>query len=224
MVRMLFSAIMFSLLQVWEDASDRSPSGQMALDEALLGLSSQPVLRLYRWAAPAVTFGYAQRHAEVRVLAGSLPAVRRWTGGGTVFHGLDLTLTLAVPAPHPLCSERPERIYRRIHEALLMALREEYPAARLAGVEDGRPGPACFQSPALHDILCSGKKICGGALRRGKSGVLYQGSLHGAVPAASLARSLAESAEPFAPDPALERAGARLDREKYATEKWNLMR
>lgn len=215
---------MFSLLKVWEDAADRSPSAHMAMDEALLALCSEPVLRVYRWGTPAVTFGYAQRQVEVAPLAGSLPAVRRWTGGGTVFHGSDLTLTLAVPAPHPFCSERPQRIYSGIHQAFLMALRGGYPEARLADAEDCRPGLACFVSPALDDILCGGTKICGGALRRGKPGILYQGSLHAEVPAGSLARSLAESCEPFVPGPELERACARLDLEKYATEKWNRWR
>ncbi|MEI6278974.1 MAG: hypothetical protein WCQ16_06280 [Verrucomicrobiae bacterium] len=215
---------MFSLLQIWEDDAVRSPSAQMAMDEALLLLSSHPVLRTYRWAAPAVTFGYAQRHADVGSLAGSLPAVRRWTGGGTVFHGSDLTLTLAVPAPHPLCSECPAMIYREIHQALLIVLREDAPAVRLADVEDCRPGPACFDSPALHDILLGGKKICGGALRRGKSGILYQGSLHGEVPAPALARALTKSSAPFVPGPPLELASSRLDLEKYATEGWNRMR
>jgi len=193
----------------------------MAADEALLVLSSQPALRIYRWAAPAVTFGYAQRYAEARDLAGSLPAVRRLTGGGTVFHGADLTLALAVPAPHPLCLERPEMIYRGIHQALLKALRDE--DARLAGAEDCRAGPACFESPALHDILRRGKKICGGALRRNRSGVLYQGSLHGGVPH-PLICSLADDVIPFVPFPEFADLCRRLDEEKYATGEWNTKR
>ncbi|MEI6073169.1 MAG: hypothetical protein WCS31_15350 [Verrucomicrobiae bacterium] len=213
---------MFSFLLVWEDAAERSPSGQMAMDEALLALSPQPVLRIYRWAAPAVTFGYAQRHAVAQALAGSLPVVRRWTGGGTVFHGSDLTLTLAVPAPHPLCSESPERIYRGVHEALLPALREK--DARLASAEDCRAGAACFASPALHDILCGGKKICGGALRRGRSGVLYQGSLHRVLSAAPLAAALADAHAAFFPGPEIENKSSLLDLTKYSTDAWNRMR
>lgn len=215
---------MISVLEVWEDADARSPAGQMAVDEALLLTAGRPVLRAYRWARPAVTFGYAQRHAEIVPLARRLPAIRRWTGGGAVFHGEDLTLALAVPSPHPLRLARPETIYLLIHEALASALRTTLPDVRLAGPEDCRPGAACFVSPALHDILCGGVKVGGGALRRGKAGVLYQGSLHAGPSVESLAAALAKSVEPFAPGPELKTLSARLEVEKYSTDGWNRMR
>ena len=221
---LVFQEPMISGLRFWEDDEERTASEQMAMDEALLQLARGPVVRFYRWAAPALTFGYAQRYADVRGSAGAIPAIRRWTGGGMVFHGEDLTMALAVPASHDFCSLQTGMVYQRIHEALLGAVREIYPEARLADPVDCRAGPACFVSPALNDILDGAKKICGGALRRGKAGLLYQGSLHGDFSVFPLARSLSASADPFEPDGELLRDSARLDMDKYRTPGWNQMR
>lgn len=215
---------MISDLDLWVDTESRIPSGQMAVDEALLLSAESPVLRLYRWSSPAVTFGYAQRYAEVAGPASGLPAIRRWTGGGIVFHGRDLTLTLAVPEPHPLCRLQPAGIYLWIHKSLLKSLEQTVPDARLAGEKDCRPGPACFQSPALNDILAGGRKICGGALRRGKKGFLYQGSLHGDFSPGSLGESLAGSVMSFQPEASLLCLADSLEKERYSTQAWNRMR
>ena len=215
---------MISELQVWEDNEARTAPEQMAVDEALLHRARCPVVRFYRWAAPALTFGYAQRYADVRASAGGLPAVRRWTGGGMVYHGEDLTMVVAVPASHELCRLQTGMIYQRIHEALLGAIEKVHPGARLANPGDCRAGPACFESPALNDILHAGRKICGGALRRGRVGILYQGSLHGNFSALSLAESLAGSVNCFNPDGDLLREAALLEREKYGKEAWNRLR
>ena len=215
---------MISGLQFWEDHVVRTAPEQMAMDEALLQLASRPVVRFYRWSAPAVTFGYAQKYSDVLARAGELPAIRRWTGGGVVFHGPDLTMALVVPASHALCRLQIGEIYRRIHEALLGSVSDLLPGSRLAGCEDCRPGPACFESPALNDILHAGRKICGGALRRGKSGFLYQGSLHGNYPTSSLGQALCATMEIFQPEEGVRLLCAKLAKEKYEAEGWNQMR
>lgn len=196
----------------------------MGLDEALLLRACRPIVRFYRWTAPAVTFGYAQRYSDVCLSAGALPSIRRWTGGGIVFHGRDLTMALAVPAGEALFRMKTAAVYQRIHDALLAVIGETLPGARLAKPGDCRPGAACFQSPALNDILHGGKKICGGALRRGKQGLLYQGSLYGEFSAPALAHSLSSSVDFHEPDGETLRLGACLAKEKYGTPGWNEMR
>lgn len=213
---------MLSELLLWEDTEAREPSGQMALDEALLLTCAGPVVRAYRWAVPAVTFGYAQKYSEAVMMAGNLPVVRRWTGGGLVFHGSDLTFSLAVPASHALCRLKTPEIYLGIHRAFSQAM--EPVGARLAATADCRPGPACFQSPAPNDILIGERKICGGALRRGKKGLLYQGSLHGDFSPSALAGTLAGSVGCFEPGRIVFEQMASLDREKYGTPGWTRMR
>lgn len=216
---------MISGLQLWEDHEPRTAPGHMAVDEALLLGARIPVVRFYRWAAPAATFGYGQRHSEVHAVAGNLPAIRRWTGGGIVFHGEDLTISLAVPESHPVSRLPSGVFYERIHAALLNAVRAVFPRARLATAADCCPGPACFESPASNDILHGCQKICGGALRRGKHGVLYQGSLQGGVwDGLSLAPSLCGSVTSFEPGPGLLQRAIILEMEKYGTPAWNIKR
>ena len=215
----------FHCLEIWEDSTPRSPSAQMACDEALLQTCAVPVLRLYRWCAPAVTFGYAQRVAAVEPLARFLPLMRRWGGGGMVFHGNDLTLALAIPSSEAAAAGSSREIYKGIHEGLLGAIQGHLPDARLVSPEECRCGPVCFESPVAFDIIARTSKICGGALRRSKEGVLYQGSLHfpGAVPL-EIARSLATEVCAFEKNALLESAIDNLVSKKYGTPEWLTMR
>jgi lipoate-protein ligase A len=146
----------------------------MAADQAWLELSDVPVLRVYRWTEPTVTIGYAQNLAK---LAGSLPAwpvVRRWTGGGVVLHDNDFTYSVIVPAVHPWSQTNPLDSYRLVHESLAKALDD---GSRLAGMEDLIENPFCFVAPALHDVIRDKVKVAGAGQRRGKLGLLHQGSV-----------------------------------------------
>ena len=214
-----------SRLQLWEDFSPRTPAGQMACDEALLHFCEMPVLRVYRWTAPAVTFGYAQRLVAVERLARRLPLMRRWSGGGMVFHGSDLTLALAIPASDAAASGSSREIYSAIHAGLLPAIQKSVPNARLVLPEECRCGPVCFESPVAFDIIAGASKICGGALRRSKAGVLYQGSLHlpSAVPA-EIANSLAAEVCRFEKAASLEPLIEDLSFCKYESPAWMAMR
>ena len=214
-----------SRLQLWEDSSPRTPAGQMACDEALLQSCGMPVLRVYRWTAPAVTFGYAQRLVAVEPLARRLPLMRRWSGGGMVFHCSDVTLALAIPVSEAAASGSSRDIYSAIHEGLLSAIQKYLPHARLVLPEECRCGPVCFQSPVAFDIIAGSSKICGGALRRSKAGVLYQGSLHLPVVApAEIANSLAADVSRFEKAASLQAAIEKLASGKYETLAWLAMR
>jgi lipoate-protein ligase A len=192
----------------------------MACDEALAGVTEAPVLRAYRWAEPAVTFGYSQRLQNVQNLANGRPVMRRWTGGGTVFHGEELTLGLAIPASEEFTCLSSAQIYQAIHEALLPAIRQILPDAKLVSLEDCRCGPVCFESPVAYDIIAGSRKILGGALRRSRQGILYQGSLHASVPPISLAEALAHEVLPPENLPALEKSAAALVSQRYGDPAW----
>jgi len=145
--------------------------------------------RHYDWRSPAFTFGYSQKIAFVR---SQLPAgeafdlCRRPTGGGVVDHRDDWTYSLVIPRGHPLEEVRATQSYRAIHEALAGALAEAgvpvvlKPVAENAPAgEPGAPAGVCFERAEVFDVVHaeSGAKIAGGAQKRNKRGLLFQGSL-----------------------------------------------
>src|SRR5580700_1117427 len=77
-------------ISLFDDPLPRSAPLNMAIDEALLGTGAGPVLRVYRWKRPAVSFGYFERWAPIHAAHPDREAVRRWTGGGVVLHGEDV--------------------------------------------------------------------------------------------------------------------------------------
>ena len=201
---------------------------QMALDEVLLRTVARPLLRIYRWDAPCVTFGYFQRHGEVRSSFPGVPVVRRWTGGGMVKHGEDLTFSLMIPQGHPAGELPPARFYRDLHGALAAWLASTLSTEiRLAGREETLQGPSCFAAPALDDLLMEGRKILGGAQRRSAGALLYQGSLQrvgGGIDPAGMAGFLGLTVrERKLPEGALENANALAER-RYRREEWTCRR
>lgn len=215
---------LFENLLFFADPVRRDGPAQMATDEALLLTTSLPVLRHYRWAGPAASFGYAQSFREISEMCPDLPLVRRWTGGGLVPHDGDWTFSLIVPASEPLASARPAASYSAIHEAVMLAMTSCGMAARLAGDGDVSSGPACFANPALYDVLSTdGGKKCGGAQRRTRRGFLHQGSLQAALPeefGENLARTLARKVVPMDTSPALETKSRELSGQRYGREEW----
>lgn len=145
---------------------------QMALDEVLLGRVRRPTLRFYQWKFPSVTFGYFQPHSLVSELYPGFPAVRRWTGGGAVVHGEDLTFSLMVPEGDPVSGMMPSRFYRELHGAVAKVC-----GGKLASEGQITPGPSCFSAPSRDDLMVGARKILGGAIRRSGGALLYQGSL-----------------------------------------------
>lgn len=216
---------LFAALHVFSDDQARNGAGQMAIDQALLETVSVPVLRLYRWSEPSISFGYSQSVAGVRQDYPGYPLVRRWTGGGVVEHTGDYTFAVVCPLAEPFALVRPVETYRQIHTAVVAALARESIPARLVASEESLSGPACFTAPTTHDVFDSvGQKICGGAQRRTRQGFLHQGSLQKVMvsPAFSqiLASCLAETVLPFASNPALEARTDALVASRYSTRDW----
>ena len=100
------------------DGKSSAPQN-MAVDESLLRHVQAPVLRIYGWEESCVSIGYFQKAS---IVPAATSFVRRYTGGGLVEHGRDLTYTLVLPADHPLTLAGTLPSYRAIHEGLVSAL------------------------------------------------------------------------------------------------------
>ena len=202
---------------------------QMALDEVLLKRVSRPLLRIYQWSAPCVTFGYFQKLQEVHAAYPDIPLVRRWTGGGIVKHGKDLTFSLMIPNGNCCAAMPPVNFYRELHGRLAAALARMTPSTiRLAGEEDRRPGSSCFTAPATDDLLMRGEKILGGAQRRSAGALLYQGSLQESARIAeavtlqdAVAGSLSDSVTSFPLNLEWELQAVTLSQSRYRSSGWN---
>ena len=182
---------MFAALNAYHDGTAHSAAMNMAIDEALLEYSAVPSIRFYRWYSPALSFGYFGKFAHVACYAGERDLVRRWTGGGIVFHGDDLTYSIVIPANDDAFSESSMAIYEKVHRALCDALEGNGKRAVVAGGDDpgcaadamrtafGAGGYNCFANPVRADVMFDGHKIAGAAQRRTRRGLLQQGSIQG---------------------------------------------
>ena len=216
---------LFDVIELFDDETPRNGPEQMALDEALLETTERPLLRVYRWVEPTVSFGYSLPLASVRDRFPTLPCVRRWTGGGIVEHLDDWTFALLVPSSEPLASVRPIQAYRLIHFEVAAALTKVGCPARLAQPLDCANDLSCFSSPVLHDVIgVDAGKLCGGAQRRTHRGFLHQGSIQNVKPpryfTLQLLELLAGKACAFSVGTeTLDRTNA-LVADKYATTAW----
>ncbi len=225
-------ALPLAALQLWDDRA-RAGSGalNMAVDEALLtGMadSSVPVLRVYRWDRPTLSFGYFLSQAEaLAALSPGETLIRRWTGGGLVHHADAVTWSLVVPLTEPFSRLRPGQSYAQLHQALAHALcgmgLEEI--AIVPAEAPVPPGALCAGAPAPGDVLWHGRKIAGAGQRRTRQGLLHQGVIFLAEPELApdfperLARELAGNVTRFTPA---------LDQEvplaRYQSALWNARR
>lgn len=165
----------------------------MAIDEVLLRQAVQPSLRIYRWCEPALSFGYFGRFSEAQEAAAGRALVRRWTGGGIVAHGADVTYTLAVPRGHPFCRHGAAESYRLIHAAIARFMVGEGMPSVVVPVASAQTSSACFASPVQYDLICDGAKIAGAAQRRTRWGLLHQGSIQTKRPLPGLEENLAHT-------------------------------
>jgi lipoate-protein ligase A len=168
---------MLGELHLYDDREAKSAALNMAVDEALLADAAAPILRFYRWRQPSLSFGYFGLYAEVARQASEREVVRRWTGGGIVPHGDDLTYSLIVPKTHPFFARSSLEIYAAVHDAIRRALEKNRIEATLVDRAAPRISEDCFANAVRADVVSAGRKIAGAAQRRSRAGLLHQGSI-----------------------------------------------
>jgi lipoate-protein ligase A len=210
-------------LHVYSKSEPLSASVNMAVDEALFEAATAPTLRLYGWQQPSVSFGYFGRYVDAAAEAEDREMVRRWTGGGIVLHGADLTYSFILPAARMTCVRSSRAVYSFVHGAIEKALSSVAQVA-LAASDAPKVSDACFANAVVADVLVDGHKVAGAAQRRTRAGLLHQGSIqYEALPdefPARFAAALCPHLEArLLSGQLLERAG-QIAAEKYATSDW----
>jgi lipoate-protein ligase A len=225
---------LFAHLTTYHDESPHSAAMNMAIDEVLLETAVVPTIRFYRWRSPALSFGYFGKFSDVVIYAAERDLVRRWTGGGIVFHGDDLTYSIVIPANDPVFDESSIAIYEKIHRALADALNGVGERAVVAGGVDpggialskhaAASGYNCFANPVRADIMINGRKIAGAAQRRTRRGLLQQGSIQGTTTNTDLAEKFAQSmsanCNDFEVSERIFQRAREIAQQKYGTESW----
>jgi lipoate-protein ligase A len=225
---------LFSELIIYNDV-EYSAANNMAIDEALLETAVVPTIRFYRWRSPALSFGYFGKFSDVATYAAERDLVRRWTGGGIVFHGDDLTYSIVIPASDPVFDESSIAIYEKIHRALCGALVKTGQRAIVAGgfsaatrAAVNASGYNCFANPVRADVMMGGRKIAGAAQRRARRGLLQQGSIQGFAINTDLAQKFAQAlsanCSEFEANEEIFLRAREFTQQKYGTESWQRRR
>jgi lipoate-protein ligase A len=216
-----------SELHVYDEATAHSAAMNMAIDEALLETASAPSLRFYGWQRPSISFGYFGLFADVAPEQATRDIVRRWTGGGIVHHGEDLTYAIVLPSNGAAPGRWSREIYADIHEAIRRALSGHVTVA-LAREDAPKISDACFANPVVADVLVDGRKIAGAAQRRARVGLLHQGSIQFQSLPPNFREAFAAALCPafvrrdFAPG--LLKRAAVLAQQKYSRPEWTRRR
>ena len=215
---------MFPSLRLIDDCEPRGAAMNMAVDEALLLNAPAPLLRVYRWKCPAVSFGYFEHYEVVTQLYPHLELVRRWTGGGIVPHGEDTTYSLIAPRSSRFFNVSVSESYRLIHEAVARVLARPGIELRLAGEGTEAPSHGCFERAVRCDVVSGHMKVAGAAQRRSRAGLLHQGSIQNIAVPRTFSQLLAQelSAEIVARSlvPNEVEAAVVLCDGKYGTDAW----
>jgi len=218
-------AVLFEQILEIQDPEPHDAPLNMAIDEALLQRATQPTLRIYGWRERALSLGYFSRHAEAEETAAGRTMVRRWTGGGLVEHGDDITYTLIVPTGSHLLRHNAAESYRLIHEGIAQWLNAHGLQAHvLAALPADAAASACFVRPVQYDILARERKIAGAAQRRTRWGLLHQGSIQAPVEMRAHTGTLAAV---FGGEVArgeitveIQESAEQIARDRYATDAW----
>lgn len=191
------------------ETGSRPPEEIMAIDAALLAEldpEGPPLLHLYEWDRPCLTYGYFTNPTQYLNLdalrAHGIALTRRPTGGGIIFHLTDLAFSVLIPAKHPKFSLNTLDNYVFVNQWIAQSIGEFIPKEMFTellppsspcGAE--RCVPFCMAKPTPFDIMVEGKKIGGAAQRRTKLGLLHQGSLSLFPPPVELLSKVIEQGE-----------------------------
>ncbi len=145
--------MLFERLIVHDDRAPASAAMNMAIDEALLEQCTLPGPALLRLARGRRSPSATSANLPISPWKRRTRVVRRWTGGGSVLHGEDLTYSLVTPASDPASPTDRPLIYAALHGAIRDALRAEGQETELAARAAPKISDACFANPVRDDLM-----------------------------------------------------------------------
>lgn len=163
----------------------RTGADNMAADADLLARRAPgdaPVLRLYRWSPPAVSYGYHQDPGSFdrdEIARRGWGLVRRPTGGRAILHAQELTYAVVGGSPSASFGDDLHAVYSAINGALTEFLRRLGLSPDISQGESlaAARGAVCFQTAGRHEVTVGGRKLVGSAQRRHPDRFLQHGSI-----------------------------------------------
>lgn len=156
---------------------------QMAADEYFCqAMPRRYLLRFFNWSKQGITFGFSQKRSEIQSMLSNedllIDITRRPTGGGLVFHKTDLTFSFIFYNPGEF---NPYSVYEKLHTAASESfakeeIKLEISTSKTTNYKVSGPPMNCFSKPVEKDLMISGRKVLGGALRKFSDYMLYQAS------------------------------------------------
>lgn len=164
----------------------------MAVDQAVVKAVEQgyapPTFRVFGWAPPAVSLGYAQKASQGINLNKckelGIDVVRRLTGGRTVLHWNELTYSVLCLGKDPILGGTIREAYQKINACLVEGVKRlgidvnfESRRSSFPSTQNFCLTSPCFSSIAKYEVTFQGRKLIGSAQRRIGRMLLQHGSL-----------------------------------------------
>lgn len=203
------SRLPFRLIFDGDHPGDVNMARDEAISRAVSAGTSPPTLRFYGWVPAAISIGQSQRYDSLDLSAcasDGVGVVRRATGGLAILHTDELTYCVALPKEHPIALGDLMTSYRRIADAILVALDRlgvrDVQASRVAREDKAKTG-VCFEAPSDYEVVGAGRdglirKVVGSAQWRRVDGVMQHGSLPLTGDIARITRYLLDTPAPEA--------------------------
>ena len=190
------------------DTKKRRAQENMQIDAEILAALDReevPVLHLYEWVKPSITYGYFTRPEDFldlnEVKSHGIDLAKRVTGGGLTLHFSDFAFSFFIPKGHPGFTLNTLESYSRVNELVKRAvhpfIENSNPDFLLKEKETHQKVTRnfCMAKPTRYDVMIGDKKIGGAAQRRTSKGILHHGTIAIALPDRALLNRILKDQE-----------------------------
>lgn len=140
-----------------------------------------PILRLYGWRKPTMSFGCHQKLKDINLdfcKNNNIDMVKRPTGGRALLHDQELTYSFITPVNFLKNGNSVINSYKEISEALILGfsnlnIKLSFPEYKKVSVKDGY----CMAISTGTDLSYNNKKLIGSAQFRKQDYILQHGSI-----------------------------------------------